>query len=419
MAVDSLVWTIYSTDMGMILRRIRYLGRRERFDHELDDEIRFHIESRAEELEREGVPAQEALQRARREFGSRVRLREDSRAAWQFQWIEDLWRDLRYGVRSFAKSPGFAFVVILSLGIGVAANYVMFTVVDSLLLRPPEIPHANEVVALVSTAKANAGALSYPDYAAVRDRNQSFQDLAAFTPVSAGFAAAPGAQPRVKDGKLVTANFFSLIRVKPELGRSFAAEEEQASGNDRVTILSHNCWQDEFGSDPAVLGKQARINGMGFTIVGVMPARFTDVDDDLSDDEPYFYLPVRAAARIGTAPDLLENRGQRSLTVLGRLKPGVRLTQARADAATIARTLEKYYPQTNKDRGLTVRTVIEFRSGGSSGITAAALAMTLAGMVLPLVACANIARTPHQPQRLRGRREDRGAARDRRRTAPG
>jgi macrolide transport system ATP-binding/permease protein len=391
MAVDSLVWTIYSTDMGTILRRIRYLGRRERFDRELDDEIRFHIESRAEELQREGVPAQEALERARREFGSRVRLREDSRAAWQFQWLEDLWRDIRYGMRAFAKSPGFAFVVILSLGIGVAANYVMFTVVDSLLLRPPQIPRANEVVALVSTTKeSNGGGLSYPDYTAVRDRNQSFRDLAAFTPVTAGFAASPGSEPRVKDGKLVSVNFFSLIGVRPELGRSFAAGEEQTSGNDRVAILSHNCWQDQFGADPAVLGKQARINGIGFTVVGVMPARFTDVDDDLSDDEPDFYLPIRSAARIGAAPDLLENRGQRSLTVLGRLKPGVPLTQARADVATIASALEKDYPQTNKDRGLTVRTVIEFRSGGSGGITMGALAMTLAGMVL-LVACANIA----------------------------
>lgn len=377
--------------MGTILRRIRYLGRREQFDHELDDEIRFHIESRAEELRREGVPAQEAVERARRELGSRARLREDSRAAWQFQWFEDLWRDLRYGARTLAKSPGFAVVVILSLGIGVAANYVMFTVVDSLLLRPPEIPHASEVVALVSTAKgADAGPLSYPDYVTIRDRNQSFEDLAAFAPVTAGFASAAGAEPRVKNGKLVTVNFFTLMGVRPELGRSFAAEEEQASGDDRVTILSHNCWQDQFGSDPAVVGKQARLNGIGFTIVGVMPARFTDVDDDLSDDDPDFYLPIRAATVIGTAPDLLENRGQRSLTVFGRLKPGVPLTRARADVATIARALEKDFPQANKDRGMTARTVIEFRSGGSSGITMGALAMTLAAMVL-LIACANIA----------------------------
>src|SRR5215469_895966 len=175
-----------------ILRRAAFLGRRSQFDRELDDEIQFHIETRAEELQEDGLSAREALARARREFGSRARSAEDSRAPWRFQWMEDLWRDLTYGVRAFAKSPGFTAIAILSLGIGVAANYVMFTIVDFSLLRPPRIPHPNELVALVSTAKnSNGTPVSYPDYAAVRDGSKSFQDLAAFTAVSASFAAHP------------------------------------------------------------------------------------------------------------------------------------------------------------------------------------------------------------------------------------
>src|SRR5215469_11137416 len=113
-----------------ILRRAAYLGRRSQFDRELEDEIQFHIETRAEELQADGVPAREALERARREFGSRSRSAEDSRAPWRFQWIEDLWRDLIYGARAFAKNPSFTAIALLSLGIGVGANYVMFTVVD-------------------------------------------------------------------------------------------------------------------------------------------------------------------------------------------------------------------------------------------------------------------------------------------------
>jgi macrolide transport system ATP-binding/permease protein len=384
-----------------LLRRMQYLGRRSQFDRELDDEIQFHIETRAEELQREGVLPAEALQRARREFGPRVRMRENSRAAWQFQWIEDLWRDLSYAARAFAKSPGFTAVAILSLGIGVGANYVMFTFVDALLLQPPRIPRPSEVVALVSTARdSDAVAVSYPDYAAVRDRSQSLQDLAAFTAVSAGLATGPGAEPRLKDGKLMTGNYFNLLGVRPELGRTFASGEDPA--DDQVTILSYFCWQDDFGADPSVLGKQARINGVEFTIVGVMPARFADVDDDLSDDHPDLYLPMRAAARIGSAPDLVDNRSERSLTVFGRLKPGVPMARARAEVATIAGTLQKDYPQTNHDRSMTVRTVLEYRSGGSGGITAGAFAMILAGMVL-LVACANIAGllTSRAPARAR------------------
>jgi hypothetical protein len=236
-------------------KRMNYQGRRSQFDRELEDEIQFHIETRAGELESEGVPANEALDRARREFGPRARSAEDSRAAWQFSWLEDLWRDLVYGARAFAKSPGFTAIAVLSLAIGVGANFVMFTVVNALLLQPPGIPRPNEVVALVSTARdSNAVGVSYPDYAAVRDRSESFEALAAFTAVSAGFASRPGAEPRVKDGKLVTSTFFGVLGAQPELGRTFTAEEERVRGNDLVTILSHACWQESFGADPAALG---------------------------------------------------------------------------------------------------------------------------------------------------------------------
>ncbi len=377
------------SDWKEILRRVGYLVRRSQFDRELDDEVQFHIETRAEELQLEGVPPAEALQRARREFGPRARVSEDTRGAWQFQWIEDLWRDLGYGTRTFAKSPGFTAVAVLSLGIGIGANCVMFTVLDSLLLQPLKVPRPNEVVALVSTARDSSdAAVSYPDYAVVRDRSQSFQTLAAFQSVSTGLAPGPDTVAKVKDGKLVTDTFFNLLGVQPELGRAFAREGNPV--DDQVTILSHSCWLDEFGADPAILGKSARINGIDFSIVGVMPARFTDVGDDLSDDNPDFYVPMRAAPRIGSAPDLLENRGKRGLAVFGRLKPGVGIARARAEAAAIAGVLAKEYPETDRNRSMTVRTVLEYRSGGAGGITAGAFAMTLAGMVL-LVACANVA----------------------------
>ena len=377
--------------MKGLWRRLTHFGRRAQFDQELDDEIRFHIETRAEELQKsEGIALREALARARREFGPRARAAEDSRSAWQVQWLEDFWRDLSFAARAFAKNPGFTLIAILSLGIGVGANCVMFSIIDGTLLRPPKIPHPHEVVAVVSTAvDSNTTNVSYLDYAAVRDRSRSFQSLAAFTDASTGFAARAGALPRPKSGKAVTANFFELVGARPEIGRAFLPGEDQVPGKDLVTILSHQCWQDQFGRDAGVLGKQARLNGVEFTIVGVMPARFRDVDDDLMDDETCFFVPLRAAARIGGAPDLMENRGERSLTVFGRLKPGVPLARARAEVSAIAETLAKDYPATNRNRSMLAETIVQFRSGGT-GITAGAPAMTLSALVL-LIACANVA----------------------------
>ncbi len=241
-----------------ILKRVRHLGRRSQFEQELDDEIRFHIEARAEDLRGEGVPQVEALERARREFGPRARVSEDSRNAWQFQWVEDFRRDLSYAARAFAKNPGFALVAMLSLGIGVGANCAMFSIVDAMLLRPPRVPRPTEMVALVSTSKqSDPSTVSYPDYRDVRDRSRSFQGLAAFMAVTTGFAAHAGVEPRVKDGKLVSGNFFDVLGVGPEMGRDFLPEEERIPGNDLVTILSHQCWQEDFGATRRCWGSKS------------------------------------------------------------------------------------------------------------------------------------------------------------------
>ena len=296
-------------------------------------------------------------------------MREDTRAAWQFQWLEDLWKDLRYAARSFAKDPGFVAVAVLSLAIGIGANCVMFSIVDALLFRPPRVPRPNEIVTLTATAKASQGsAASYPDFADIRSRSRSFQSLAAFSELSTGLAARPGVEPRVRYGKLVTGGFFDVLGAKPEMGRAFLPEETEAPGNELVAILSHECWEQDFGADPNVLGKRARVNGVDFRIVGVMPARISDGDEDLSENRAFFYLPLRVAPRVSNGGNTLENRGQRWLTVRGRLEPGVPLAQAKAEVAAIAGGLERQYPETDRDRSILVRTPFEDSSTGGGGV---------------------------------------------------
>lgn len=176
-----------------ILRRAWHLGRRSQFDRELNDEIQFHIDTRAEELEKEGVPAKAARGQAQREFGPPARVSEDTRSAWQFQWLEDLWKDLRYATRAAAKSPGFTAIAILSLALGVGVNFVIFMFVDEMLLRPMPVPQPQQVVTVFeSTPQSGKSAASYRDYVDLRDRNTSFEGLMAFTTVNIGFAPRAG-----------------------------------------------------------------------------------------------------------------------------------------------------------------------------------------------------------------------------------
>jgi putative ABC transport system permease protein len=318
---------------------------------------------------------------------------EDARAMWGWVWLERLWQDLRYGGRMLAKNPGFAAVAVVSLAIGVGANCAMFSYADGLLLRPLPVPRPNEVVTVSSTTSAGPSdtlTASYQDYVDVRDRSQSFDGLAAFTNVNAGFSSQPGALPHVRLGKLVTGNFLSVLKVKPELGRDFRNDEDQVPGRDAVVILSHDFWEQEFGSDPSVLGKRVRSSEIEFTIIGVAPARFTGVDSGLADHAA-FYLPMMMAPRMGNDPDILNKRDLRTLTVKGRLQRSVAISQARAEVATIAAALEKQYPETNRNRSMTVLTEMEARIK-QQGDTATGLflLMTMAGAVL-LVACANVA----------------------------
>jgi predicted permease len=373
-----------------ILQRARYMGRRSQFDRELDDEIQFHIETRAEELEADGMPSTSAHEQARREFGSRARVSEDTRGAWQLPWLEDFWRDVCYAARGAARSPGFTAVCVLSLALGVGANCAMFIFVDALLLRPLSVPRSGEVVTVHETdLQAGTSPTSYRDYLDLRDRSGSFAGLVAFANVNIGFASRPGAVPRTKDGQMVSGNYFDVLGVAPALGREFMPEENQVPGRDAVVILGHGIWESELGSDPKVLGKHVWIGGIPFSVVGIMPARIAGVDEDLTDGDFDYYVPLMMAPRIGTDPGILEKRDSRDLTVVGRLRTGITIRQAQAEISAIAVNLAKEYPETNRDRRMVVQTVLNYRTAGFGGFLGI-LVMTLAGAVL-LVACANVA----------------------------
>jgi putative ABC transport system permease protein len=318
-----------------------------------------------------------------------------------------LWQDVRYGARMLAASPAFTVVAVVSLAIGIGANCAIFSFADALLLRPLPVARPGEVLTVGSMSSLealNASSLvaSYRDYVDIRDRNKSFDGLGAFSILTAGFALDASATPKLKLGMLVSANLLPLMGVEPLLGRSFRADEDQVPGRDAVIVLGHAMWEQEFASDPHVLGRTARIGGVPFTVIGVMPESFTSMNRYVRSD---FFAPLMMSPRLVNDPKAasLEARDVRNLRIKGRLKPGVTQAQAQSELTAISADLERAYPDTNRHHQYFVKTELQSRASESPpDAMLVAMLSTLALLVL-LVACGNVAglMTSRAPARAR------------------
>src|SRR5262245_34532542 len=332
---------------------------------------------------------------------------DSTRSVWPLVWIERLWQDVRYGFRTLLASPGFSIIAVLSLAIGIGANCAIFSFADALLLRPLPVARPGDVLTVGSTSSVDAFGstsliTSYRDYVDVRDRARSFEGLAAFRYITVGFAAGPKDLPKLKMGALVSGNLFGLLGVEPTVGRGFRVDEDQVPGRDAVVVLSRRAWEQEFGSDPGVLGRRVRINGQELTVIGVVSPEFTGLDTFVRAD---FYAPLMMSPRLIADPKAasLEARDARYLRIKGRLAPGVSQAAAQAELNTIGADLERAYPDTNKNRRLAVRTELQARiAEDPPDATLIAMLSTLALAVL-FVACANVAGllTSRAPARAR------------------
>jgi putative ABC transport system permease protein len=306
-----------------------------------------------------------------------------------------LWQDFRYGARMLAASPGFTIIAVLSLAIGIGANCAIFSFADALLLRPLPVARPGEVLTVGSRSSVeafNASSLvsSYRDYADIRDRNKSFDGLAAFSYLTVGFANDPTATPKLKMGMMVSSNLIPLMGVEPALGRTFRADEDQVPGRDAVVVLGRTMWEQEFASDANVLGRSVRINGVPFTVIGVAPESFTGMNAVVRSD---FFLPLMMSPRVisDQRAGSLEARDVRSYRLKGRLKPGATQAQAQSELTAIAADLERAYPTTNKNQQFFVKTELQSRiAEDPPDAMLIAMLSTLAIGVL-LVACGNVA----------------------------
>jgi len=350
---------------------IRVTVFRSRAESEMDAELRFHVETYAEDLIREGVPGQEAFRRAHVEFGGIQNTKENCRDARGANIVESFLQDLRYGARSMRRAPGFTAVAVIALALGIGANAAVFSVVNAVLLRPLAYKDSDQLVTVLHHTKNPAAVANYIDW---RDQSRSFEAMAAADYWSPNLTGTD--PPERLWGLRVTQNMLPMLGVEPLLGRWFAAGEDQ-KGAEHEVILSYRLWQRRFAADPSELGKSITLNGEAYTVVGIMPRDFKFAP----------FWATRAELWVPEAfGDRIYDRGGNSLRIFARLAPGVSLAQARAEMATITALMEKKYPGTNRE--VEVTSLKETVLGDIR--TPLLLLLGAVGFVL-LIACANVA----------------------------
>jgi predicted permease len=303
-----------------------------------------------------------------------------------------LFQDLRFAFRQLGRAPSFAVTAVLTLALGIGANTAIFSLVNSLLLRPLPVPNAEQIATLV--LRENSGPLqqtfAWPEFKEIRAQSgRSFGDVFAYTVSLDGFAVA-GQQPQRVMTSYVSGNFFDGLGLKPAAGRLILRSEGEVPGQDPVVVLDYGYWKDKFNGDLSVVGRPATINGHPVTIAGVAPKGFRGVQSFLTIAA---YLPLSQLPIAGTSADAMNNWQNRILQVNGRLRSGVSLTQASAGLGVVAQDLMRQHPDVEKKLGFETYSEPSMRinTGNPSTIViVAALFLSLAGMVL-LLACVNVA----------------------------
>ena len=362
---------------------IHDIFRRRAIYNDLAEEMRLHLAERTEQLMREGMSRKEAEQAARRAFGNRTVIEERSREVWQWPTLESIWADVRYGMRMLKKSPGFTAVAVATLALGIGANAVVFSLVDSLVLKPMNVPGGKNVYTIENQRGGFPGQ-SYPDYVDLRDRSHSFDGMAAYEISTAGLDSDGNPAPIW----LYTAsgNYFDVLKVQPYLGRFFHATDEHGPNSAPYIVLSYAYWASHFQSDHGVVGRVVRLNKHAYTILGVAPQGFSGTELFYAPD---LWAPIVNQQEIEGSSNL-DARGNRGRWVVGRLKGGVTPAQATADLNSVAAWLAKTYPKEDEGIGFILARpgLAGDMLGGPVHAFVAGL-MLLSGLIL-LAACANL-----------------------------
>ena len=302
--------------------------------------------------------------------------------------MQTLWQDLRYGARMLRKQPGFTLIAILSLALGIGANTGVFSLVNTLLLRslPVENPQQLMAVNLTMNKGTEYVSSSYPNYKDLRDRNDVLAGLVAYRPTTLSLSS-EGKNERLF-GYLTTGNYFDVLGVRAMLGRAFTPDDDRAPGAHPVTVMSHRCWQNRFGGDPSVIGKNVILNGHAFTVIGVAPKDFHGTEIMFA---PAFWAPMMMQRQIEPGSDFLNDRSDGRLMLTARLKGGVTAGQAQSSLSNLMSQLATEFPRDNEGRGVELNLPGLISPNFRTPIIGfAAVLMGIVGLVL-LIACTNLA----------------------------
>ncbi|MGC1187884.1 MAG: ABC transporter permease [Candidatus Acidiferrales bacterium] len=360
--------------------RLRALFRRKSVETEMDDELRFHFERRVETLVQAGVPRDEAARRARMAFGGGEQIKEECREARGIDFLETLWQDIRYGLRTMRRSPGFTIVAVLTLALGIGATTAIFSVVSPLVLEPLPFRDPSQLVTVLETNKGQGLdwlTVTPSNFLEWQRRSTAFESLAGF--YGCGYRLAEEGVPEFLNGRCVSSSFFPMLGVQPILGRLWSASEDW-QGQDHVALLSYNTWKQQFGGDPSAIGKTIwrAEDRQVFTIIGVLPQDFQFSDPNYAVWTPLDIGPDTASVHY------------HNWMVMARLKPGVTVPQAQSSMDAIATQLEQEFPTTNKGWGVTVQPLQRFYSNRRNARTTLLLLLaSVAGLLL--IASANVA----------------------------
>src|SRR5262245_1929330 len=403
-----------------IRRRLGYYLHRERFDRELEAEIRFHLEMKSNAKIAAGASPREAWRVAGRHFGNAVLLRERSREMWSFTWVEELAQDLRYSIRMMRKTPVLAAVVVSSLALAIGAGTAIFSLVDAVLLKQLPVKNPSALVLFSwaarrptpahwisgsmrtdpSTGEVNCTSFSSAQFQRMREENKTLTDLFAFAPIYDKLNLSVDGNADIATGQAVSGNYYRGIGVTAMLGRTLDEADDQA-GAEPVAVITYKCWKQRFRLNPGAVGKSAWINAIPVTIVGVTPDGFEGALE--IGDTADVTIPLAAQTLITRQPSEASDNWKWWLRIMGRLGPGAGVEHARAnlEAAFQQSAFEGHQALLAKDpSGVPdpVNTPRLAPMSGSQGLVAhrkdhsrqISVLLIVVGLVL-LIACANTA----------------------------